>query len=119
MNKQNWLMTDDDTYQHIFELNKKKFAAVEIIEYGSLGFRIRKGVIDMSNYYESVFDAIAAQYYTSRRAIKKTTGDRYYQIMAECIFESDPEFDGEFYDSIDEAKRAADEYMKSFFTEEK
>lgn len=117
MNK-DWLMTDDDTYQHFFELDKKKFAAVEIIEYGSLGFRIRKGVIDMSNYYESVLDAIAALYYPSLRAIK-TTGDRYYQIMAECIFESDSEFNGEFYDSIDEAKRAAEEYMKSFFTEEK
>lgn len=119
MNKQNWLMTDDDTYQHILKLEEKRFAAVEIISYGDLGHRIRKGIVDLSEFYDSVLDTIAAQYCTSLRDLKKSFGDQYHQLIAEFVFESRSEYDEEFYDSYKDAKHAADEYMKLFFTEEK
>lgn len=90
-----WILTDDSTGQHVFQLSKEPitFRVIDMVGRGDDEYAVYCGdvEIDPDSLEENDF---VAQYlkpfgYNSYAEIEDIYGDAALQIVAECIFETD------------------------------
>ena len=91
---QNWILTDDDSYQHI---RKRDCATFEVIDTCSIGddrYAVLLGSIalDEHNLDDPTFidEYLKPFGYLSMSELRALYGEAASQIAAECIFETKP-----------------------------
>lgn len=90
-----WILTDDSTGQHVFQLSKEPitFRVIDMVGCSDAEYAVYRGDIEINlNSLEE--NDFLAQYlkpygYDSYAEIEDIYGDAALQIVAECIFETD------------------------------
>ena len=115
-----WVLTDDDVYQHVKQINPHTFAACQILPCLN---QVAFGVIDLDCYdvdSRDFFEKYLSPYgYRDIESFGTMWGCYENQILAECILEIDfDEFHHRNADNWDDAERIADEWMREFDAQE-
>lgn len=91
---QNWILTDDDSCQHVRKSNDSTFEVIDIYENGDGRYAVLFGqvVLDVPNLdAPAFFDEYIKPYgYSSMAEVQEIYGEAASQIVAECVFETDP-----------------------------
>lgn len=110
--KKQWEQTDDDTSQYCLKLSEYEYELVQLGEWEDGSCIVCHTIIDVRDTLkeEETLRLILTSYdYKSINDLKKTYGDSYLQILAECIFETEC-FD--FIDSRVESREKAEAIIK-------
>lgn len=85
-----WILTDDDSYQHVRIIDSDTFELIElcIITHEPDLYEVYTDTIRLSYYPEEEINLIIAGFgYSSIQHVNNEYGDKANQVIAECIFE--------------------------------
>lgn len=87
-----WILTDDDSFQHVCWHANHVFALIQIADLTGDVYGVYIGIISLDEYSEEEIRSYLRDYdydYDSVENLKEIYGDSWPQIVAECIFETD------------------------------
>lgn len=85
-----WILTDDDSFQHVCQHTNHVFALIQIADLTGDVYGVYIGIISLDEYSEEDILSYLHDYdYESVDQLKDVYGDSWPQIVAECIFETD------------------------------
>jgi hypothetical protein len=117
-----WVLTDDDSQQHILKLTDTKFHLIEFNRVtNETTCIVRSNIVDISDFTDAEIKAWIAGYYDNLAEIKVQYGDEMKQIIAECIFEQQQFTDSIFHKIADNEEQAIliiEKYMKNGVNEQ-
>ncbi len=117
-----WVLTDDDSQQHILKLTDTKFHLIELNRItNETACIVRSNIIDISDFTDAEIKAWIAGYYDNLAEIKAQYGNKMNQIIAECIFEQQQFTDSIFHkiaDNVEQAISIITEYIKNGVNEQ-
>lgn len=88
-----WIMTDDDSMQHVKRLSETKFKLVEfaLTSRDPDSYEVYTDTLDMNDYLTGMKDELEAILkgfgYDSIESVREAYGEEALQVMAECVFE--------------------------------
>ena len=114
-----WVLTDDDSQQYVKRTSKFEFDLIEmsLIRHDPDRFEVYSTNIDVAEWFDDDHRTdleiiIGAYSYNSIDEMKKQYGEKYLQVIAECVFEyygslmADKLFEG--------SEEECEEYIKKF-----
>jgi len=112
-----WVLTDDDSMQHVKKINADTFSLIEmgLINPDTERYEVYTDTICIKDYPEKeILDIIKVFGYNDFNHLMEVCGDKVNQIVAECIFEHNESFTAEpvFKGTEEDAIRFIQSYIK-------